>query len=141
MGRRRQRDRAEVRLSSRPRGTVDQRSQGHAFFANADNYLIDLKTVVILDVEATRAIRQAEVGAARTMIERTVDRFGLKPERLPADSANCSAHSLDWLVKTKGIAPHISVLDKSWRDDATFSRSDFQFDEARISTFLRQRRR
>ena len=27
----------------------------------ADNYLIDLKTAVILDVEATRAIRQAEV--------------------------------------------------------------------------------
>jgi hypothetical protein len=34
------------------------------------NYLIDLKAAVIVDVEATRAIRQAEVGAARTMIER-----------------------------------------------------------------------
>ena len=61
--------------------------KGHAFFAYADNYLIDLKAAVILDVEATRAIRQAEVGAARTMIERTADRFGLKPERLAADSA------------------------------------------------------
>lgn len=54
--------------------------KGHAFFAYADNYLIDLKAAIILDVEATRAIRQAEVGAARTMIERTADRFGLKPE-------------------------------------------------------------
>jgi transposase len=105
--------------------------KGHAFFAYADNYLIDLKTAVILDVEATRAIRQAEVGAARTMIDRTADRFGLKPKRLAADSAYGSAHSLDWLVKTKGIAPHIPVLDKSRRDDGTFSRSDFQFDEAR----------
>jgi hypothetical protein len=61
--------------------------KGHAFFAYADNYLIDLKAAIILDVEATRAIRQAEVGAARTMIERTADRFGLKPERLAADSA------------------------------------------------------
>jgi hypothetical protein len=30
-----------------------------------------VKFGVIVDVEATRAIRQAEVGAARTMIERT----------------------------------------------------------------------
>jgi len=45
--------------------------KGHAFFAYADNYLIDLKAAIIIDVEATRAIRQAEVGAARTMIERT----------------------------------------------------------------------
>jgi hypothetical protein len=104
--------------------------KGHAFFAYADNYLIDLKTAVILDVEATRAIRQAEVGAARTMIERTADRFGLNPERL-ADSAYGSAPSLDWLVKTKRIAPHIPVLDKSRRADGTFSRSDFRFDEAR----------
>src|SRR6478672_13493419 len=112
----------------RPRWTGAHK--GHAFFAYADNYLIDLKAAVILDVEATRAIRQAEVGAARTMIERTADRFGLKPERLAADSAYGSAPSLDWLVKTKGIAPHIPVWDKSRRDDGTFSRSDFQFDEA-----------
>jgi transposase len=104
--------------------------KGHAFFAYADNYLIDLKAAVILDVEATRAIRQAEVGAARTMIERTADRFGVKPKRLAADSAYGSAPSLHWLVDGKGIAPHIPVFDKSKRDDGTFSRSDFQFDEA-----------
>src|SRR5271156_1234405 len=44
--------------------------KGHAFFAYADNYLIDTDHGVIVDVEATRAIRQAEVGAARTMLER-----------------------------------------------------------------------
>ena len=104
--------------------------KGHAFFAYADNYLIDLKAAVILDVEATRAIRQAEVGAARTMIERTADRFGLKHKRLAADTAYGSAPSLHWLVETKGIAPHVPVFDKSRRDDGTLSRSDFQFDEA-----------
>jgi transposase len=50
--------------------------KGPAFFAYADNYLIDVKFGVIVDVEASRAIRQAEVGAARTMIERTEERFG-----------------------------------------------------------------
>ena len=52
-----------------------------AFFAYSDNYLIDVKFGVIVDVEASRSIRQAEIGAARTMIERTEERFGLKPER------------------------------------------------------------
>ncbi len=61
--------------------------KGHAFFAYATNYVIDLDHAIIVDVEATRAIRQAEVGAARTMIDRTQERFGLWPERLAADSA------------------------------------------------------
>src|ERR1700729_89514 len=41
--------------------------KGHAFFAYAANYLIDTDHGVIVDVEATRAIRQAEVGAARCL--------------------------------------------------------------------------
>ena len=42
-----------------------------AFFAYANNYLVDVKFGIIMDVEASRAIRQAEIGAAQTMIERT----------------------------------------------------------------------
>jgi transposase len=102
--------------------------KGPAFFAYSDNYLIDVKFGVIVDVEASRAIRQAEVGAAKTMIERTEERFGLKPERLAADTAYGAAPMLNWLVEEKGIAPHIPVFDKSKRDDGTFSRSDFRYD-------------
>jgi transposase len=105
--------------------------KGHAFFAYATNYLIDTDHGVIVDVEATRAIRQAEVGAARTMLERTEDRFGLKPGYLTADSAYGSAESLAWLVKQKKITPHIPVFDKSTRTDGTFSRADFTFDPER----------
>jgi transposase len=105
--------------------------RGPAFFAYADNYLIDVKFGVIMDVEASRAIRQAEVGAAKTMIERTEERFGLKPERLAADTAYGSAPTLDWLVNEKNIAPHIPVIDKSRREDGTFSREDFAFDKER----------
>ena len=96
--------------------------RGPAFFAYADNYLIDVKFGVIVDVEASRAIRQAEVGAARTMIDRTEERFGLKPERLAGDTAYGSAPILNWLVNEKGIAPHIPVWDRSKREDGTFSR-------------------
>ena len=101
--------------------------RGPAFFAYADNYLIDVKFGIIMDVEASRAIRQAEVGAARTMIDRTEERFGLKPERLAGDTAYGSAPTLNWLVNEKGIAPHIPVIDKSKREDGTFSREDFTF--------------
>jgi hypothetical protein len=80
--------------------------KGHAFFAYADNYLIDLKAAIIVDVEATRASRRAEVGAARTMLDRTAACFGLKPQRLSADSAYGSAEILAWMVEEKNIAPH-----------------------------------
>jgi transposase len=105
--------------------------RGPAFFAYADNYLIDVKFGIIMDVEASRAIRQAEVGAAKTMIGRTQERFGLKPERLAADTAYGSGKNLNWLVHSKDIAPHIPVIDKSKREDGTFSREDFRFDKER----------
>jgi transposase len=105
--------------------------RGPAFFAYADNYLIDVKVGIIMDVEATRAIRQAEVGAAKTMIERTEERFDIKPASLAADTAYGSADTLNWIVNEKNIEPHIPVIDKSKREDGTFSREDFRYDRER----------
>jgi len=102
--------------------------KGHAFFAYAANYLVDIDNAVIVDVAATRAIRQAEVGSARTMIDRTMERFGLYPERLIGDSAYGSGPMLEWLVEEHGIEPHMPVFDHSTRRDGTYSRSDFAYD-------------
>src|SRR3954464_13002625 len=117
--------------------------KGHAFFAYPPQQpLYTPKTppplpahrpshhpplALFLDVEASRAIRQAEVGASRTMIDRTARRFGITPRHIAADSAYGSAANLAWLVKERQIEPHIPVLDKSSRTDGTFSRSDFVF--------------
>ena len=103
-------------------------SGGPAVYAYADNYLIDLKHAVIMDVEATTAVRQAEVTAAKTMIDRTADRLGVTPERLAADTGYGSAEMLAWLVDERRIEPHIPVFDKSERTDGTFSRDDFTYD-------------
>jgi hypothetical protein len=65
------------------------------------------------------------------MIKRTEERFDIKPERLAADTAYGSGANLNWLVTDKNIAPHIPVIDKSRRDDGTFSREDFAFDKER----------
>ena len=101
---------------------------GQAFFAYSTNYLIDVDNGVIVDVEATTAIRQAEVLAAKRMIERSIDRFDLYPARLLGDSAYGSAEMLGWLVYEQGIEPHVTVFDKSTRQDGTFSRDDFIYD-------------
>jgi transposase len=104
---------------------------GQAFFAYSTNYLIDVDNAIIVDVEATTAIRQAEVLAAKRMIERSIDRFDLYPSRLIGDSAYGSAEMLGWLVDEHGIAPHVSVFDKSAHNDGTFSREAFTYDHQR----------
>jgi transposase len=103
---------------------------GQAFFAYSTNYLIDVENAIIVDVEATTAIRQAEVLAAKRMIERAMQRFDLYPARLLGDSAYGSAEMLGWLVYQHGIEPHVTVFDKSARKDGTFSREDFNYDPA-----------
>src|SRR5450759_442525 len=94
------------------------------------NYLIDIENAVIVDVEATPARTYDEVAATKTMIERTDARLGLKPERLVADTAYGTGKFLSWLIGA-GITPHIPVWDKSTREDGTFSRTDFTFDNER----------
>jgi hypothetical protein len=101
---------------------------GLAFFAYSANYLVDLDNAIVVDVEATTAIRQAEVTAAKRMIDRTMECFGLYPARLAGDSGYGSAEMLGWLVYEKGIEPHVTVFDKSGRKDGTFPREDFTYD-------------
>ena len=102
--------------------------KGPAIFSYSNNYLIDTDNAVIVDVEATRSIRTAEVGAAQTMVDRTEDRFGIKPDWLVADTAYGSAENLAWLVKEREIIPFNPLIDKSERTDGTYSRSDFEWD-------------
>jgi transposase len=105
--------------------------RGPAFFAYSNNYLIDVENAIIVDVEATTAIRQAEMTAAKRMVERSITRFDLYPERLIGDSAYGSAEMLNWLVHEQGIEPHIPVFDKSQRTDGTLSRDAFTYDYER----------
>ena len=86
---------------------------------------------MIMDVEATTPVRQAEVGAAKTMLDRTAEQFDLGPSRLVADAGYGSAEMIEWLVDERGIEPHVKLIDKAERTDGTFSRSDFAFDPDR----------
>ena len=90
----------------------------------------------VFAIRSERALcREVQVNLAYRwfcgLIERTETCFGIKPQWLAADTAYGSASNLDWLVNQKGIAPHVPVIDKSKRDDGTFSRDAFIYDRDR----------
>ena len=103
--------------------------KGPAFLAYSTKYLIDTDHSVIVDVDASRSNRTAEVGAMRKMIDRTEERFGLKPDWIAADTAYGSSKNLVWLALKRQILPFIPIFDKGERTDRTFSRSDFTWDD------------
>ena len=106
------------------------RGRNKVMFGYSLNYLIDMENAVILDVEATPTRLSKEVDATETMIDRTEDRFGLKPDRIAGDVAYGTGEMLGWLVG-RDITPHIPVRDKAKRDDGSLSRDDFCYDKER----------
>lgn len=86
---------------------------------------------MIVDVEASTAIRQAQVTAQRTMIDSMQERFGIWPQRLAADTGYGDAANLAWLVHERGIEPHIPVFDHASRRTDSFQRTAFRYDHRR----------
>lgn len=83
---------------------LDRRQRWPRFLAYCTT-LIDLKHAVIMDVEATTAVQQAEVTAQRRMLNPTRERFGIWPERLAADTGYGDAANLAWLVHQPASSP------------------------------------
>ena len=92
--------------------------------------MIDVEHAVIVDVEAAPARTYDEVAATRAMLDRSETTFGLKPERLTADTAYGTGKLLAWLLD-KGITPHIPVWERYQPTDGMFSRLDFTYDAER----------
>jgi transposase len=114
-----------------PSAAWTTRGRNKVMFGYSLNYLIDLENAVIVDVEATPTRISKEVDATETMIERTEDRFALKPDRLAGDVAYGTGEMLGWLVKRK-IDPHVPVWDQSEvAADGKFVRADFIYDKDR----------
>jgi len=103
---------------------------GKAFYSYSTNYLIDLRTGIIMDVEATPSTLSQEVGSTKTMIDRVEERFNIKPKKIVGDTAYGAAALLGWLVDKKNIEPHIPVIDKTNRTDDTLSSNDFKWNES-----------
>ena len=96
--------------------------KGPASIAYSDNHLIDTDHSVIVDVEASRSIRQAEVGSTKMMLNRDKARFGLHPKRLIADTAYGSGPMLGWLVDRKSLSQTPKESRDALRPPQTHSR-------------------
>ena len=101
---------------------------GPANYSYSTNYLIDIDSAIILGVEATPSTLSEEARAARTMIDHTEKRFGVKPKHLAGDTAYGNAQMLGWLVEDRQITPHVPVMDKSEGKDGQFGPSDFSWE-------------
>src|ERR1700761_4541022 len=110
-----------------PAAAWTNKGQTKVGFAYSTNYLIDLQRAIILDVEPTPARWTAEVAATKTMLERTQECFGHKPQRLAAAAAYGSGLMIGWLMR-RGIEPHIPLLDREHQTKGFFTRADFTFD-------------
>src|ERR1700726_5050730 len=75
------------------------------------NYLIDVEHAIIVDGEPTPARTYDEGASTRTMLERTEQRLGLKPDWLPGDTAYGTGKMLAWRLGKK-ITPHIPVWER-----------------------------
>ena len=101
---------------------------GPAYYAYSTNYLVDTGAGIIVDVEATPALRTPEVWSTRTMVERVRDRFGLEVKKLIGDTAYGTAEFLGWMVNEADIEPHVPVWDRGEGPGDRFGRSDFIYD-------------
>jgi transposase len=110
-----------------PTAAWTNKGQTKVGFAYSTNYLIDLQRAIIIDAEATPARWSAEVAATKTMLGRTQECFGLKPQWLAADAAYGSGLMVGWLMR-HGIEPHIPLLDREHQTKGFFTRADFTFD-------------
>ena len=107
------------------------RGRHKVMFGYSLNYLIDMENAVIVDVEATPTRISKEIDATETMIERTQDRFALKPRHVAGDVAYGTGEMLGWLVD-RDIDPHVPVWDQSEvTAEGKFTRADFAYEKDR----------
>ena len=114
-----------------PAAAWTRRGRNKVMFGYSLNYLIDMEGTVIVDVEATPTRISKEVDAAATMVQRTEERFALKPERIAGDVAYGTGEMLGWLV-ANDIEPHIPAWDQTEvAAKGKFVRDDFTYDKER----------
>ena len=103
---------------------VQQCMDGSSEFAYYDNYLIDNRSCIIAGVMATPARLSQEIVAARQMLERAKERFGLQPVSITADKSYGTGEFLSWL-SNRQMTPYIPVLDRKQQTKGFYTQHDF----------------
>lgn len=98
--------------------------RGASEFAYYDNYLIDSRSCIITGVVATPARLSQEIVAARQMLERASERFGLQPTSVTADKSYGTGEFLSWLAERQ-MTPYIPVLDRKQQTNGFYTQHEF----------------
>ena len=98
--------------------------RGASEFAYYDNYLIDNQSCIIAGVMATPARLSQEIIAARQMLERAKERFGLQPVSVTADKSYGTGEFLSWL-SNRQMTPYIPVLDRKQQTKGFYTQHEF----------------
>lgn len=98
--------------------------RGASEFAYYDNYLIDNRSCIIAGVMATPARLSQEIVAARQMLERAKERFGLQTASVTADKSYGTGEFLSWL-SNRQMTPYIPVLDRKQQTKGFYTQNDF----------------
>ena len=85
---------------------------------------MDSRSCVIAGVIATPARLSQEIVAARQMLERAKERFGLQPVSVTADKSYGTGEFLSWL-SDRQIAPYIPVLDRKQQTNGFYTQHEF----------------
>jgi len=83
---------------------------GPARLGYYNNYLVDNRSCVIVDVQATAARLSQETVAAQQMITRFSERRGCSPASIAADATYGNGEFLQWL-QDRGITPYMRTRD------------------------------
>ena len=113
--RRRDRCDAEVHLADRSGGPLDRRQRAGLLRLLRPTISSIWRTAIIVTSRRRQPIRQAEVGAAKTMIDRTRNGSisAVAPGRRQGLRLGRNARNGWWT--SSGIEPHVTVFDKSER--------------------------
>ncbi len=117
-------DKLPCKLSTTDPDAALSTKRGPAEFAYYDNYLIDNHSCLILGVTATPARLSQEIIAARQMLRRVTEQFGLQPVSLAADKSYGTGEFLTWLWN-RHILPYIPVLDRKHQTNGFYTQDEF----------------
>ncbi|MDQ2840923.1 MAG: IS1182 family transposase, partial [Acidobacteriota bacterium] len=113
-----------IKISTTDPDAALSSKRGPSEFAYFDDYLVDNRSCIITGVMATPARLSQEIVAARQMLEKAKERFGLQPVSLAADKSYGTGEFLSWLWERQ-IAPHIPVLDRKQQTNGFYTQREF----------------
>lgn len=111
--------------------------RGASEFAYCDSYLIDNESCIIAGVMVTSGRPGQEIVAAREMLERAKESFGLQSVSIAANKSYGTGEFLSWLWNRQ-MTPYIPVLDRKRQSKGFYTSMTLPVFQKKMSIAVRQ---